>query len=92
MRAVIVTLDDEILAIAGVARDPEHGKFFSEHSNKLTPYLGSITVWRAIKKAMEFVKEYRGPVVAVSAHVDGVVNLTRLGFTHIQGEYFLWLN
>lgn len=92
MRAVVVTLDDKVVGIGGVARDYECGNFFSEHKKELEPHLGSITVWRSVKRAMEFVKEYRGPVVALSKHPEGSVNLHRLGFEHLHGEFWVWHN
>ena len=90
LRAIVVTLDDDPVAILGVSRERGIGKFFADYMDELEPYLPSITVMRAIKASMEFVKDFPGPVYAVAQHAEGARVLTRLGFTHISGDLFLW--
>ena len=90
LRAVIVTLDGEPVGIIGVSREDGIGKYFSEYRDALKPHLRSITVMRAIKVSMEFVKEDPGPVYAGAEHEKGKHILTRLGFTNIDGDLFSW--
>ena len=90
LRAVIVTLDGEPVGIIGVSREDGIGKYFSEYRDALKPHLRSITVMRAIKASMEFVKDHPGPVYAGAEHEQGKHILTRLGFTNIDGDLFSW--
>ncbi len=90
LRAIVVTLDDDPVGIIGVSRERGIGKFFADYMDELESYLPSITVMRAIKASMEFVKDFPGPVYAVAQHAEGARILTRLGFTHISGDLFLW--
>lgn len=92
MRAVCITLDGEIVAVLGVARETDHGKVFSDIRPALEPYLGSITVWRAIKMVMTFVKDYKGPVIAQASNGEAAYQMMRLGFEHGVGEYWMWPN
>ena len=92
LRVITVTLDSKPVGIIGVSREGGIGKYFSEYKDELKPYLRSITVMRAIKASMEFVKEYPGPVYAMAGHKEGARILTRLGFTHVHGDLFAWLN
>lgn len=92
LRAIVITLDDDPVGIIGVSRERGVGKYFSDHMDELKPYLKSITVLRAINASMTFVKNYPGPVYSVAQHRKGAKLLTRLGFTHISGDLFLWLN
>lgn len=91
MRAVCVTLDGVVAGVAGVVREREFGKFFVEYSDDLRPHLRSVTVMRALKRSIDFVERYRGPVLAVAAHGEGAYMLMRLGFTHGTGSYWIWL-
>ena len=90
LRAIVVTLDGDPAAILGVSRERGIGKYFADYTVELEPYLKSITVLRAIKASMEFVKNYPGPVYSVAQHRKGARLLKRLGFTHISGDLFLW--
>ena len=92
LRAIVITLDDSPAAIIGVSRERGIGKYFADYMDELEPYLKSITVLRAIKASMEFVKNYPGPVYSVAQHRKGARLLKRLGFTHISGDLFIWLN
>jgi hypothetical protein len=91
MRANVVLIDGKPEGVIGVCREPDWGKFFSDTNPQLQPYLKSITVWRAITGAMEYVRAYRGPVLAVAQHADGCLWLHRLGFRHLQGAWYGWL-
>ena len=84
-------LDGELVGCIGVIREQYIGKYFSDFKPELQPYLRSITIMRAVKASMRFVEEYRGPLVAVSEDADSAMILTKLGFTHLQGELFGWL-
>jgi hypothetical protein len=88
---MVVCMDGEVVGVVGVAKEVDYGKFFSDWKPRLQPYVRSITVWRAIKGAMEYVRNYRGPVMAVSQDSEGCVVLHRLGFTHLQGVWYGWL-
>ena len=92
MRAVVVTQDGEVTGIAGVARERDWGKFFSDYKPQLQPYLKSITVMRAVKDALQIVREYRGPVLAIARDAEGCRILHRLGFTHLHGAWYGWLS
>ena len=92
LRAVVITLDDDPVGTIGVSREYGIGKYFSDYMDELRPHMKSITVMRAIKASMEFVKNYPGPVYSVAQHKEGARLLTRLGFSHISGDLFIWLN
>lgn len=85
-------LDGEIVGVIGVAREGDIGKFFCDFSDVLQPYLRSITIWRAVKDSMKFVEQYQGPVVSLAQHAEGCRMLNRLGWTHLQGALYGWLN
>ena len=90
MRAIVGTVDGEVAGIIGVARFDGFGEYFSQFSEPLQPFLGSMTVWRAVKASMKFVESYRGVLYAIAQHAEGERNLLRLGFVQIDGELFLW--
>lgn len=92
MRATVVEMDGEIVGVIGVVREPTVGRFFCDFQPKLQPYVRSITIMRAVKGSMAFVEQYRGPVVAIAEHAEGCRILHRLGWTHLQGELYGWLN
>ena len=91
MRAVVALLDGEAVGLIGVVRERDFGKYFSEIKPQLQPYLKSITVLRAIKESMEYVRAYRGPVMSTAEHAEGCRMLHRLGFTHLHGAWYGWL-
>lgn len=80
------------MGIIGVAREKYFGKFFADYKPELQPYLRSITIMRAVKDSLQFADRYKGPVVAVAEHAEGCRILNRLGFTHLQGALYGWLN
>lgn len=89
LQAVCVRRDGEPVLIVGLAFERRQARFFSEH--KMTDReLHTVTAWRAVKQAMEFVKVSKVPVAAVAECIEGVRNLTRLGFRHVIGETYVW--
>lgn len=90
MRAIVAVMDDEVVGVIGLAREDEYGRYFSDFKPVLHPYLRSITILRAIKRSMEFVRRYRGLVMAEAEHEEGQRILRRLGFEHVDGEFFVW--
>jgi len=92
MRALVAEMDGKIVGVIGVSREGNVGKYFCNFAPELKPYLRSITIMRAIKQSMEFVKQYGGPVVSVAEHAEGARILGRLGFEHLYGEFYLWRN
>ncbi len=91
MRALVAEMDGRVVGIIGVIREGPIGKFFCDFLPELQPHLQSITIFRAVKASMEFVKQYQGPVLALAEHAEGCRMLNRLGFTHLDGEYYQWL-
>ena len=92
LRAYAAIMDGEVVGLIGIVREATVGRFFCDFKPKLQPYLQSITIMRAVKRSMEFADQYRGPVVAVAEHAEGCRILHRLGWTHLQGELYGWLN
>lgn len=92
MRAFAITMDGELAGIIGVVRDREVGKFFTEYKPELEPYLNSITIGRALHRAMDWCRAYRGPMVSIAESVEGCIALNRLGFEHMEGVYYGWFD
>lgn len=92
MRVIVVEMDGKLSGVIGVVREHSHGKFFADFKPELQPYLRSITIMRAIKDSLRFADQYRGPLVAVAENAEGCRILNRLGFTHLQGALYAWLN
>lgn len=92
MRAMVAEMDGKIVGIIGIVREPQWGKFFSDFKPELQAHLKSITIMRAIKQALRFCDEYRGPVLAVAEDAEGCRIMNRLGFTHLHGGWYGWLN
>lgn len=92
MRAMIICLDGRLAGVVGVVREREYGKYFCNFVPELQPHLRSITIMRAVKESLRFADEYRGPVIAIAEHAEGCRLLHRLGFTHLQGAIYAWLN
>lgn len=87
LRAIVIRLDDEPVAILGLAREPDRQRAFSEYLPALAPYLKSMPVLRAIMALMQWVKDSKVPVYAIS---EGTGVLERLGFQRLGGEVFVW--
>ena len=92
MRAIMIYMDGRRAGVIGVVRERNYGKYFTDHRAELQPHLRSITIMRAVKEALRFADEYRGPVIAIAEHAESCRILHRLGFTHLQGAYYGWLN
>ena len=92
MRAMVAEMDGEIVGVIGIVREQQWGKFFSDFSPALQPHLKSITIMRGIKQALKFCDDYLGPVVAVAHDVESCRIMNRLGFTHLHGGWYAWLN
>lgn len=91
LRAYVAVLDGRVVGILGVVREGPIGKYFCDFKPEIEPFLRSMTIMRAIKRSMEFVYDYKGPLVSVAAHAEGCRILHRLGFTHLQGALYGWL-
>jgi len=91
MRANIAIMDGEIVAVVGVVRERNCGKYFCDIKPELQPYLRSITIMRAVWDSLRFLDQYRGPVVAIAEHAESCRLLNRLGFTHIDGALYGWI-
>jgi hypothetical protein len=85
-------MDGQPVGVVGVIRERYFGKFFSDFKPELQPHLRSITIMRAINGALDYADRYRGPVIAVAENAEGCRLLHRLGFTHLQGALYGWLN
>lgn len=90
MRAVVLTLDDEVAGIIGLSREHRHGLFFSDMKPELEPYLKTIPVMRALKAAMKFVTDYPAWVFAIAEHDKGCQILEWLGFVNIDEDIYQW--
>lgn len=92
MRAMVAYMDGQCVGVVGVVREQGHGKFFTDFKPELQPHLRSITIMRAVKDSLRFADQYRGPVIAIAEHAESCRLLHRLGFTHLQGALYGWLN
>ncbi|KPL29029.1 MAG: hypothetical protein AMJ72_00280 [Acidithiobacillales bacterium SM1_46] len=92
LRAYAVFMDGKVEGLVGVSRERDYGIYFSDHSEKLRPYLNSITVMRAIRASLDLVDQYRGPVMSIATDAEACRLLHRLGFTHLHGAWYGWLN
>ncbi len=90
-RAIVAEMEGEIVGVIGIVREQLWGKFFSEFKPELQPHLKSITIMRAIKKALKFCDDYRGPVLAIAEDAESCRIMNRLGFTHLHGVWYGWL-
>lgn len=86
LRAIIVVMGDEPVAIVGLANEGAHAKLFSEYKPEMKGRLRCMAVLRAIKHAMQFVERCPLPVVAVVQpdEPDSPRLLKRLGFELYQ--------
>ena len=92
MRAYVAEMDGEVVGIMGVVREPLWGKCFTDIKPELQPHLKSITIMRVVKKALKLCDEYKGPVVALADNAESCRIMHRLGFTHLHGGWYAWLN
>lgn len=92
VKAYAVTMDGVVHGFIGIIRENGIGKFFTENSAELQPYLKSITIMRALKSSLDWCRAYRGPVVAIAETVEGCITMNRLGFEHMDGVYYGWFD
>jgi hypothetical protein len=96
LKAIIVVLDEEPIAVVGLSNEGGYGKFFSEYKPELRGRLRRMAVLRAIKAAMEFVERCPMPVVAVThpEEPDSPRLLQKLGFEFHEhsdnGDIYQW--
>lgn len=88
IRAVVVLRNDEPMVIIGLANRADCATFFADYKPEASEFLRSMTVLRAIKKAMQIVMDSKRPVYAVRQ--EGTDLLVRLGFEHVSGEVYRW--
>lgn len=88
VRAVTILLDDKPVAIIGVTIERECARFYSDMKPELEPHLRRFQVLRAIQLAMRLVRECGRNVYAVRE--EGTDLLERLGFTHKEGDVYVW--
>lgn len=88
IRAVVVLKGDEPMVVIGVANRKDCATLFSDYKPEAYEFRHSITVLRAIKKAMQLVKDSKRVVYAIRQ--EGTDLLVRLGFEHVSGEVYRW--
>jgi len=92
LRALVAVMDGKVVGVLGIAREGQIGKYFCDFKEELEPYLRSMTIMRAIKQSIQFCEEYKGPLVSVAEHAEGCRILNRLGFVHLEGAVYGWLD
>lgn len=89
LRVTVVLLDGRPVGLAGLSRTGLATWFFTEHSPELVPYLSTVTVWRAIKRALSFIAECRCTVYVIS---EDPKMMQRLHFGRVPGHENVWRN
>lgn len=94
VRARIIALDGEPVAIVGIVRWPGHYVFFSEYRAEARELLPRVPVMRAVAMVVELIKKERLPVFSIADEPDGPRVLKRLGFVAVEGVegVFVWPN
>jgi hypothetical protein len=92
MRAFVILLDGKPAGFIGLLREGGIGKYFTEYKPELQPYLKSITIMRALCKALDWCRAYRGPVIAIATTAESCYTMNRLGFEHMEGVYYGWFD
>lgn len=92
LRAVVVTLNDELAGVIGVSRHESYAQLFSEFRPGFRPHLKSLRTMRALKRVMSIVEESKLPVYAIAeeGEPDSVRLLSRLGFIAFQDNVYQW--
>jgi len=85
-------MDDVPHGFIGIIRENGIGKFFTENTDELRPYLNSITITRALYASRDWCRSYKGPVVSIAETVEGCIALNRMGFEHLEGVYYGWFD
>lgn len=87
-RAVVVLLDDEPVAMIGLAYGLDCATMFSNSKPQLEPHKRRMPVLRAIKMAMRLADTCGRDVYAVRQ--EGTDILPRIGFEHFDGDIYKW--
>lgn len=87
-RAVVILLDDEPVAMIGLAYGLNCATMFSNSKPQAEPYKRRMPVLRAIKLAMRLADTCGRDVYAVMQ--EGTDILPRLGFEHYDGDTYKW--
>lgn len=82
IRAVVVTLNEEPVGIAGLSYDGDRYTAFSEFKPELEPHLKSMPVLRAVKAVERMIHEANLPVIVINTTNPPL--LERLGFREIE--------
>lgn len=88
MRAVAILLDEEPVAIIGIAYGLDCATLFADYKPEIDPYRKRMTVLRAIKLAMTLVESCGRDVYA--KRQEGTDIVERLGFDHLENEVYRW--
>lgn len=88
LKTICVKRDGVPVGFVGLAIEPQRARFFSEYRDLSCAEL--CRGWRAVKAAMQYVRESHRPVVSVAENDQGHKNLQRLGFTHVTGDVYTW--
>jgi hypothetical protein len=90
IRAVVVLKSNDPVVILGVANRADCATFFADYKPEAWEVRRAMTVLRAIKKAMQIVKDSKRPVYAVRQ--EGTDLLVRLGFEQVSDEVYRWVS
>jgi hypothetical protein len=96
VRALVITIDDRVRGVLGLARRGDHYLLFSDTREELRPYLGRMPILRAIRRVMGWMEERGAPVLAVRSETEprSAGLLERMGFEpYMQtsaGEVYRW--
>lgn len=82
LQAIVVLLDDEPAGIAGLSREGDRFRAFSEYKPALEPHLKSMTVLRAVKAVQRMIHEAPLPVIVQNSENPRLMK--RLGLVEIQ--------
>ena len=82
LKAVVILLDGEPVGIAGLSRERDRMRAFSEFKPELEPHLKSMTVLRAVKAVQRMIHESPLPVIVQDSENPALME--RLGFTEVQ--------
>lgn len=89
LRVICAKRDGVPVGFVGIAIGPHDARFFSEHRGLSCKEM--CQCYRAVKMAMKYVKESRRPVISIAEHEQGHKNLKRLGFKHVDGDLYVWV-
>ncbi len=92
VKAFVILMDGVPHGFIGIVREAGVGKYFTDNSDELQPYLKSITIMRALKASLDWCRAYRGPVIAIATTAQSCITMQRLGFEHLQGSYYGWFD